>query len=260
MNEGLNQEELKIYLKDIKKIPVMTKERENQIKQMMLDPNLTPLQTSKLRDEMVTSNLRFVLTIAKKYQDQGLDLMDLISEGNTGLIRAFETFDWSIETGFNTYAVHWIRQRIIDALYKDGRTIRLPVNVIQETLRQIKTNTNPDTQYRSLNLTKSYDDVINEDGDTFLDLLFDPEQKSIDDVDDNENKLKKLLYNTLEVLDDREKDIILSYYGFKGGPMTLQDIGDDYNLTKERVRQIKEKALRKIRMESKILFEYFENN
>ena len=228
MNEGLNQEEIRCYLRDIRKIPVLTKERENEIKQMMLDPNITSSQIAKIRDEIVTSNLRFVISVAIKYQNKGIELPDIICEGNTGLIRAFETFDWSSDVRFNTYAVHWIKQRITESLHKDSRTIRIPVNVIQDTLSNIKNNKDPDTQFRSLDLTKSYDDYVNEDGDTFLDLISDPTQKSIDEIDDNPNALKKLLFKTLESLEEREKDIILWYFGFKGDAnITLQEIGDE---------------------------------
>lgn len=260
MSKTEQQDELKHYFKEVRKLPVMTKERENEIRQLMLDPNITSSQIAKLRDEVITSNLRFVVSVANKYQNNGLDIMDLISEGNSGLIRAFETFDWSNNLTFNTYAVHWIKQKIMESLHNDSRTIRIPVNVIQDTLRRTKNNTDPDVEIRSLDLTKSYDDYVNEDGDTFLDLISDPTQKSIDEIDDNPNTLKNLLFKTLESLEEREKDIILWYFGFKGDAnITLQEIGDEYGLTKERVRQIKEKALRKIRMESKILFDYFEN-
>lgn len=262
MSKTTQQDELKYYFREVRNYPVMTKERENEIKKMMLDPNTTSSQIAKLRDEIITRNLRFVVSVANQYQHSGLDIMDVISEGNSGLIRAFETFDWSSNLTFNTYAVHWIKQRIKESLYNNSRTIRIPVNVIQETLREKKNNNDdPDYEGRLLNLTQSYDEYVNEEGDTLLDLLSDPEQKSIDEVDMGGTKLKDVLFKCLENLDEREKDIILWYYGFKGDAYTtLQEIGDEYGLTKERVRQIKEKALRNIRSESKIIFDFLENN
>lgn len=255
----VNLEEINYYIKDVRKIPVMTAERELEIKKLMLDPNTSSRMKDKLKEEMITSNLRFVITSIKKYQNQGLSLDDLICEGNVGLIRALETYDWSNENRFTTYSIHWIKAKVVDALNAHSRTIRIPTNVINDTLKEIKNNNNPHFQPRNINLAQSYDEFINDDGDCLLDLLYDPTQKQIDEQLDGENLLRKKLLEVLDDLEERDRDIILTYYGFNGSPLTLEEIGDEYGLTKERIRQIKEKALRRIRGNSKDLFEIIEN-
>ncbi len=256
-----DQKEITEYLRDLRKLPTMTPERELEIKKLMLDPNTSDIQKSKLKHEMITSNLKFVITCVKKYQNQGIEFPDLVAEGNSGLVRALETYDWSSSNRFTTYSIHWIKAKVFDAINQYSRTIRIPVNVIQKTLTEANNNDDPDAVVSSLNMTKSYDAVIGEDGDTLIDVLYNKDEKLFDEDYDKTNSpsLRNKLLDMLDVLTEKEKEIIMMYYGFNGCKMTLQDIGDEYNLTKERIRQIKETSLRKLRSESKNLFEFLEN-
>jgi RNA polymerase primary sigma factor len=239
----INQDEIQSYLKDLRKIKVMTPDRERELAAMM-----------------ATGNLRFVITVAKQYQNQGLPFPDLIAEGNMGLIKAIENFDWNKNLRFISYAVWWVRQCILQSLNENARTIRLPVNVVQDLQRAKKEVENNGNQladkFTSLPSMVNLNDEINEDGDTLIDVIVNENCVMPDDGFDTKDKLKEKLMDVLGILDERERSIIEDYFGLTGTPRTLEDIGDDFNLTKERVRQIKEKALRKLRNESSVLFEY----
>jgi RNA polymerase primary sigma factor len=208
----------------------------------------------------LVGNLRFVITVSKQYQNQGLDLSDLIAEGNLGLMKAIENFDWTKRLRFISYAVWWVRQSILQSLNENARTIRLPVNVVQELHKAKKELEKagvalPDKMV-SLPYTINLDNPLNEEGDTLLDILVNPNADSADKNLSTDDTLKEKLLNMLNVLDEREKVIIEDYFGLSGSTRTLEDIGSDFDLTKERVRQIKEKALRKLRNETASLFDY----
>jgi RNA polymerase primary sigma factor len=128
----INQEEIATYLKDIRKIKVMTPERERELAKRMMSDNLTLTEKNQIEQELLIGNLRFVITVAKQYQNQGLELSDLIAEGNLGLLKAVENFDWTKQLRFISYAVWWVRQSILQSLNENARTIRLPVNVVQD--------------------------------------------------------------------------------------------------------------------------------
>ena len=128
----INQDEISHYLKDIRKIKVMTPERERQLSERILSDNITESEIKKIHKELLEGNLRFVITVAKQYQNQGLDFPDLIAEGNLGLMKAIDNFDWSKKLRFISYAVWWVRQSILQSLNENARTIRLQVNVVQE--------------------------------------------------------------------------------------------------------------------------------
>ena len=254
----INQEEIAEYLKDIRKLPVMTPGRE--ISERMLSGDITEDEKKKIQKELLEGNLRFVITVSKQYQNQGLDLIDLISEGNYGLMRAIENFDWSKKLRFISYAVWWIRQSIFQSLNENSRTIRLPVNVIQDLHRAKKemdiTGVELPEKFTSLPYTINLDNPVNEEGDTLVDILNNPNAELADANISSEETLKGKLLEMLNVLDDRERLIIENYFGLLGNTRTLEDIGGDFDLTKERVRQIKEKALRKLRNETGSLFDY----
>jgi RNA polymerase primary sigma factor len=256
----INQEEIATYLKDIRKIKVMTPDREKQLAERMLSDDLTLTEKRQIEQELLTGNLRFVITVAKQYQNQGLELCDLIAEGNLGLLKAVENFDWSKQLRFISYAVWWVRQSILQSLNENARTIRLPVNVVQELQKAKKelekSGVELPEKFVTLPYTVNYDNPLNEDGDTLLDVLSNPDALAPDSGFHTKDILKDKLKGILEVLDDREKIIIEDYYGLSGNTRTLEDIGNDFQLTKERVRQIKEKALRKLRNESSELFDY----
>jgi RNA polymerase primary sigma factor len=205
-------------------------------------------------------NLRFVITVAKQYQNQGLDFPDLIAEGNFGLMKAIENFDWSKKLRFISYAVWWVRQSILQSLNENARTIRLPVNVVQDLQRAKKElergGAELSDKFANLPYTINLDKPLNEEGDTLVDILNNPNAELPDAGLSTEDTLKDKLISMLDVLDDREKIIIQDYFGLSGSTRTLEDIGNDFTLTKERVRQIKEKALRKLRNETATLFEY----
>ena len=256
----LNQDEIQMYLKDIRKISVMTAERERELSNIMCSDECTQEQTDTIHKELLEGNLRFVITVAKQYQNQGLDMSDLIAEGNLGLMKAIKNFDWTKKLRFISYAVWWIKQSILQSLNENSRTIRLPVNVVQDLYRAKKvaqkTNTELADKFVNLPKTTSVDNFINDEGDTLIDLIENKESIQPDEAFNTKNELKSRLIGIMSILDDREKNIVEEYYGLNGTPRTLEDIGGDFSLTKERVRQIKEKALRKLRNESSTLFDY----
>ena len=256
----INQEEIAGYLKDIRRIRVMTPERERILAQKMLSPEVTEQEKKMVQKELLEGNLRFVITVSKQYQNQGLDLSDLIAEGNYGLMKAIENFDWSKGLRFISYAVWWVRQSILQSLNENARTIRLPVNVVQELHRAKKaldaTGVELPEKFASLPYTINLDNPLNEEGDTLVDILTNPNAELADAGLSTEDTLKKKLIEMLNVLDSRERIIIENYFGLSGNTRTLEDIGGDFSLTKERVRQIKEKALRKLRNETSSLFDY----
>jgi len=256
----INQDEIQVYLKELRRIKVMTPERERELSAKMQDPETPENEKSLICKELLEGNLRFVITVAKQYQGQGVDLSDLIAEGNIGLMKAIQSFDWTKNLRFISYAVWWIRQSILQSLNEHSRTIRIPVNVIQdlykEKKRTDKTGEKIDDRFANLPSTINLQTQINEDGDTLIDLIVNKDSDMPDEVFNNGQQLKDGLFNIMNILDERERQIIEDYYGISGTPRTLEDIGSDFSLTKERVRQIKEKALRKLRNESVTLFDY----
>ena len=260
MSSPLNQEEIQMYLSDIRKIKVMTPERERELSEMICSNDISDIQRDAIHQELLQGNLRFVITVAKQYQNQGLPLGDLIAEGNLGLMKAIKNFDWTKKLRFISYAVWWIKQSIIQSLNENSRTIRLPVNVVQEMHRAKKeaqkTNKELDEKFTTLPKVIDLDMNINEEGDTLVDLIENTNAVQPDEGFNTADLLKQKMIEIMDVLDDREKSIIMDYFGMTGVPRTLEDIGTDFSLTKERVRQIKEKALRKLRNESSDLFDY----
>jgi RNA polymerase primary sigma factor len=238
----------------------MTPDRERELAKRMLSPDVTEQEKEQIQQELLEGNLRFVITVSKQYQNQGLDLSDLIAEGNYGLMKAIENFDWTKGLRFISYAVWWVRQSILQSLNENARTIRLPVNVVQELHRAKKELDSAGValpeKFATLPYTINLDNPLNEEGDTLLDILNNPNAELADVNLSTEDTLKKKLLEMLDVLDNRERVIIEDYFGLTGNTRTLEDIGGDFSLTKERVRQIKEKALRKLRNETSSLFDY----
>jgi RNA polymerase primary sigma factor len=256
----INQEEISSYLKDVRKLTVMTPERERYLSERMLSNDITQQEKDEIKKEILEGNLRFVITVSKQYQNQGLDLNDLIAEGNYGLLKAIDNFDWSKKLRFISYAVWWVRQSILQSLNENARTIRLPVNVVQELHKAKKDMENAGVElpekFVNLPYTVNLDSPLNEDGDTLMDVIINPNAEATDSNLSSETTLKDKLLSMLDVLDERERVIIEDYFGLSGSSRTLEDIGNDFELTKERVRQIKEKALRKLRNETSSLFDY----
>jgi RNA polymerase primary sigma factor len=256
----INQEEIQTYLKDIRKIKVMTVEREKELSEKMCSGKVTPQERDAIHKELLEGNLRFVITVAKQYQNQGLELSDLVAEGNIGLMKAINNFDWSKKLRFISYAVWWVRQTILQSLNENARTIRLPVNVVQELHKEKKaaqsSGKDLSDKMAALPSVVTLDRNINEDGDTLIDMIADQNAAMPDEVFNTKELLKEKLMSMMRVLDEREKTIIEDYFGISGQNRTLEEIGNEFNLTKERVRQIKEKALRKLRNDSAELFDY----
>jgi len=259
-----SEESISHYLKEVRKINVLTPDEEAIIAEKVKNGD------TKAIEKLITSNLRFVISIAKEYQGQGIPLVDLIAEGNYGLIKAAERFDPTRGFRFISYAVHWVKQSIIQSLNEQSRTVRLPVNITnqiskikkemvkfeQENGREPNCN---DFDLSILNQPScgSLNEKINEDGDEILDIVPDDSfGNPDDDIKNSEEVLKNEIENTMGVLNEREKDIINMYFGLDGQSMTLEQIGDEYDLTKERIRQIKEKALRKLKNNCENLFEF----
>ena len=261
-NSGIpiNQEEIQSYLKDIRKKKVMTPEREKELSTLMKSGELTPRQIENVNKELLEGNLRFVITVAKQYQNQGLDLSDLIAEGNYGLMKAIKNFDWSKDLRFISYAVWWVKQSIIQSLNDNARTIRLPDNVVQDLHRAKKEieakGGELEGKFASLPSMIDLDMEINEEGDSLFDVIKNDEADMPDESFNTKDILRTKLLGLLTCLDERERVIVEDYFGLTGTPRTLEDIGGDFNLTKERVRQIKEKSLRKLRNLSSDLFEW----
>jgi len=257
---SINQEEIYHYLKDIRKIKVMTPIREKELAVKMKSDETSERERKKIEKELLEGNLRFVITVAKQYQNQGLDLSDLIAEGNLGLMKAIKNFDWNKDLRFISYAVWWVKQSIIQSLNDNARTIRLPVNVVQDLHKAKKeleqSGKKLEDKFANLPSIINLDMNINEDGDTLIDMILNPNAEAPDAGFNTKDMLKDKLLSLLNVLDDRERVIVGDYFGITGTPRTLEDIGSDFNLTKERVRQIKQKALRRLRNESSELFDY----
>jgi RNA polymerase primary sigma factor len=249
----LSEDSLNLYLKDVRKNDIITIDEEVELAKRIKNGDQEAL------NKLVSSNLRFVIKIAKEYQNQGLPIADLISEGNYGLITAAKKFDHTKGFRFISYAIWWIKQSILQSLNDNSRTVRLPGNIINK-LSKIKKQIeffekenhrdpyNDEVEQISTPVCFSYNVTINEDGDEMVNLLENNFFKSPDTFVDEEEYLKvKEMSKAVKGLSDREIEIVNCYYGINGEPMTLEMIGDEVGLTKERVRQIKEGAIRKIR-------------
>jgi RNA polymerase primary sigma factor len=258
-------EELKSYIKDLKRIPVIEPDREYEIFNLLKDKQITKDEKQKLIDELIVGNLRFVISVAKIYQNQGIDLLDLISEGNIGLIKAIERFDITSGFKFISYAVWWIKQSIMASLNENARTIRIPSNVLQDAQKSRKSNVEAEDNY----LIEYTDNVlvgipstvdlyreINEDGDTLIEVIANPNSENPMHLLNDVNELKTKMKYMLSVLDEREKAIIEGYFGLCGTEKNLDDLGEEFGCTKERIRQLKDKSLKKLRNVSYDLFKY----
>jgi RNA polymerase primary sigma factor len=262
-----NTEEIQQYIKDIRKISVISHERQEEIFDLLKDKKISKEIKSKLHEELIVGNLRFVISVAKMYQNQGMDIMDLISEGNIGLMKAAERFDPTSGLKFISYAVWWVRQSIMASLNENARTIRLPSNLIQEAQKAKKDEVsdednfyigNGEEQPTSPNLPYCVGlyKTINEEGDQLIDMIPNKEAESPDAILNSPEEIKKKVALMLNVLDEREKIIIERYYGLTGIESNLDDLGEEFGCTKERIRQLRDKAIKKLRNESFSLLNY----
>ena len=197
-----NSDEIQEYIKDLKRIPVITHQRQEDIFTQLNSKETTKEQKKKLYDELVTGNLRFVITVAKSYQNQGLELCDLINEGNIGLIKAAERFDPTSGFKFISYAVWWVRQSIMASLNENSRTIRIPSNLVQDAQKNKEEIKEEDNYF----ITNENDDVpigpslpyciglyreINEEGDQLLDIIPNKNVEAPDEILNTPEEIKK---------------------------------------------------------------------
>ena len=255
------------YLQDISRLPMINAEEETVLAQKIRGGNTAEAKAAL--EKMVKSNLRFVVSVAKQYQHQGLTLSDLINEGNLGLIKAAQRFDETKGFKFISYAVWWIRQSILQALAEQGRLVRLPQNKIgtynkankammafeQENERE------PSVEELAGILEMSENDIasiiVTNVRHTSLDApVHEAEDLSMgdlltgaNDTDENviQDSLREEIRRILKSLSPRESEIVTAYFGLEGsdGP-TIEQIGEKYDLTKERIRQIKERAIKRL--------------
>ncbi len=265
---------LSLYLKEINKIALLTRKEEQDYARKAAQGH----EASK--NKLIQANLRFVVNVAKKYQNQGLPLADLISEGNIGLMNAIERFD--VEKGYHfiSYAVWWIRQAILKAICEKSRMIRLPLNranelvQIEKVRKELQTHSSGDPEIdevaRQLDMDRDHvAGLINISRDLVsLDTpIYDEKDSSLlsDFVEDTGNlspdelavdrSLKEDINELLKTLTAKESDIIQYRFGLNGRrPMSLKEIGNRYRLTKERIRQIEKKALKRLQHPSRCQF------
>lgn len=268
---GYSGDPIRMYLKDIGKIPLLTPEEEKEVAKKAAEGSLEA--TKKLGE----ANLRLVVSIAKKYVGRGLDFLDLIEEGNLGLIKAVEKFDVTKGYKFSTYATWWIRQAITRAIADQARTIRVPVHMVETINKLIRVKNKliqelgrePSVSELSekMGLTEekvrqimlysrepvSLEVTIGEDEDSTLgEFVADEEELLPEDYVMNNNLRDKLL-EMLSSFSDRERDVIMLRFGFYDGKTrTLEEVGQKYGVTRERIRQIESKALRKLRHPARI--------
>ena len=258
-----NADEVQGYLKELKKKQVITHEREDEIFKLLESPDVAKEIKARLKDEVIVGNLRFVVSVAKQYQNQGMSLPDLISEGNIGLIKSVDRFDSSSGVKFFSYAVWWIRQAIMASLNENSRTIRIPSNLIQDAQKNRRNNLNNSYDNPNYNITESslpycigLNREINEEGDELIDIIRDPNEHNPESIFDSGDEIKKRVSAILSGLDEREKTIIEKYYGLNGVESNLDELGEEFECTKERIRQLKDKSIKKLRNESYSLLKY----
>lgn len=258
------------YLQEIGRVPMITAEEEVSLSRRIKQGDMVALE------KLTQANLRFVVSVSKQYQNQGLSLQDLINEGNMGLIKAAHRFDETRGFKFISYAVWWIRQSILQALAEQSRIVRLPLNKIGAINKINKTYSELEQQFQRIPSAKeiakeldlsekevkdslknanrhlSMDAPLLQDEDT---SMYDVLQVNEDETPETElmqDSLRQEIHRALSTLSEREAEVLKLYFGInQKEPLTLEEIGMKYELTRERVRQIKEKGIRKLKKNSR---------
>jgi RNA polymerase primary sigma factor len=258
------------YLADISKFEPLDPRKEIELTQLIKQGD------TKAQNELIVSNLRFVVSVAKKFQGQGRPLEDLISEGNLGLIKAAKRFDETRGFKFISYAVWWVRQSILQSLSEHSRLVRVPLNRQGDINKIVKATEDLEHQYErpplveeiakqvaklpyevahSIQISRRHQSLdmpfSDADSNSLIDVLPDPGSLEPDSALVHSSLKQEIIY-ALNTLKEREREIIKMYYGIEHEyALTLNEIGEEFNLTRERVRQIKEKAIRRLQHKSR---------
>lgn len=280
--DDVSDDSVRLYLREIGKIPLLSSEEELALAQRVVQGD------KKAKDKMAEANMRLVVSIAKRYSGRGLDFLDLIQEGNTGLLRAVEKFDPDKGFKFSTYATWWIRQAITRAIADQARTIRIPVHMVETINKLLRTqrrmtqelNREPTIEELSAQLElepekieyimkikqdiSSLDAGVGRDDESdesvLGDFIVDEDTVSPEDSATNQ-LLKEQVQQILSSLSDREQKIVRMRFGLDTGKNhTLEEVGLEFAVTRERIRQIEAKALAKLRKhkDAKKLYEYLQ--
>ncbi|RJQ38484.1 RNA polymerase sigma factor RpoD [Candidatus Microgenomates bacterium] len=270
LTEGTVSDPVRMYLKEIGRIPLLNFEQEISLAKRIEKSD------KEAKKALITSNLRLVVSIAKKYVGRGLALLDLIQEGNQGLIRAVEKYDWRRGYKFSTYATWWIRQSITRAIADQARTIRIPVHMVENINRFLRASRKlmqelgreptpeevakvlgiePDKALEIIKISQepaSLESPVGDEEDSRLgDFIHDTNAPTLFDTASRE-LLKEQVEQVLGTLSDRERRVLEERFGLKDGkPKTLEEVGRMFAVTRERIRQIEAKALRKLRHPSR---------
>jgi RNA polymerase primary sigma factor len=278
--DDVADDSVRLYLREIGKIPLLTPEQELALAKKVKSGD------KKSKDQMAEANMRLVVSIAKRYVGRGLDLLDLIQEGNTGLLRAVEKFDPDRGFKFSTYATWWIRQAITRAIADQARTIRIPVHMVETINKLLRTqrrltqelNREPTNDEIAAAMDMDVDKVehimkIKQDISSLDASVRDDEEDSVlgDFIEDEDTKtptesaseqlLKEQVKNILGTLTEREQKILKLRFGLEDGKShTLEEVGQEFSVTRERIRQIEAKALAKLRKhkDTRKLHEYLQ--
>jgi len=270
---------VRMYLREIGRIPLLTRDQEIELAQK------TEAGDLKAKDKLTASNLRLVVSIAKKYIGRGMSFLDLIQEGNKGLIRAVEKYDWKKGYKFSTYATWWIRQAITRAIADQARTIRIPVHMVETINKLIRISRKlmqqlgreplpeeiaevmeitPDKVREILKVsqkTTSLETPIGDDEDSYLGDFIEDTKAATPYELTSQRLLRENIEEVLSALSDRESKVLEMRFGLRGAkPMTLEEVGREFGVTRERIRQIEAKALRKLKHPSrrKMLQDYLD--
>ena len=280
--DDVSDDSVRLYVREIGKIPLLSAEEEMDLARRIVEGD------KKAKDKMAEANMRLVVSIAKRYSGRGLDFLDLIQEGNTGLLRAVEKFDPDKGFKFSTYATWWIRQAITRAIADQARTIRIPVHMVETINKLLRTqrrmtqelNREPTIEELSKELDmepekieyvikikqdiSSLDAGVGRDGEdddsVLQDFIVDEDTVSPEDSASNQ-LLKEQVQEILSSLSDREQKIVRMRFGLDNGKNhTLEEVGQEFAVTRERIRQIEAKALAKLRKhkDAKKLYEYLD--